>query len=319
MLRYHIDINLGPGLNIHRHPLCGRNFEYFSEDPYVTGRYATMIAKALFEQGVYCTLKHFAVNSQEFERGSENEVVSERALREIYLRGFEMAVRSGYVRSIMTSYNRINGLASSGNYDLTTKVLRNEWGYNGFVMTDWWSCIDDLKKGTFTIKNLTAMVEAQTDIFMTVPDAIYYDDDMKENIENGRLSLAQLQRIAKNILTFTMQSHAFARGQEAFMENDFSLVKDSIYETQEVQNGGVVHPNVPAGTYVAEIVYNTKGDVLAQMTVRIFVDKKDAIILILNETNGEDAITRCRVVLSENSSLWIEGEGIRSLKLMQVR
>ena len=154
---------------------------------------------------------------------------------------------------------------------------------------------------------------------MPVPDAVCYDDDIKENVENDRLSLPQLQRTAKNVLTFILQSHAFARGQESFQENDFSQVKDSIYETEEVQNRGVVTPKVEAGTYVAEIAYNTSGDVLAQMTVRIFVDKKDAIVLILNETNGEDCLTRCRVVLSENSSLCIEGEGIKSLKLLKVR
>ncbi len=319
MLKYHIDVNLGPGMNIHRHPLCGRNFEYFSEDPLITGSYASMIVKRFALKGGYSTLKHFAVNSQEFERGKENEVLSERALREIYLKGFEMAVKTGYVRSIMTSYNRINGVSACSNHDLITKILREEWGYTGFVMTDWWTAIDDYQKGTFSSDNLAAMIEAQTDVFMPVPNTMNHTDDLIEQIRSGRISLALMQRMAKNVLNFVIQSHAFSRGKVAFEENDFSNISESIYETDEVQNEKIVTPGVSAGAYIAEITYNAEGDLLAQMTVKIFIDKNDAIVLILNKTDGKDAKTRCRVLLSENSSLYISGEGIKSLKLLQVR
>lgn len=317
MLKYHIDFNLGPGMNIHRYPLCGRNFEYFSEDPHLTGVYATMIAKTFFDKGVFCTLKHFAVNSQEFRRASENEVVSERALREIYLKGFEKAVKSGCVRGIMTSYNRINGISSPSNYDLIAHVLRKEWGYQGFVMTDWWTGIDDLEKGTFSGKNIAAMIEAETDTFMVVPDATRYDDDLLSEYQNGRITLGQLQKTAKNILSVAMESHAFSRGRTAFEENDFSLAKDTVYETNEVKDGAKVTLSVPSGEYVAELTYNIEGVSLAQMTIKVFIDKKDAIILIVNKTEGEDKTTRFRVLVSENSTLWIEGEGIKSLKLLK--
>lgn len=119
LIDYSIDVVLAPGINIHRSPLCGRNFEYFSEDPMLTGAFATKIAERFTRKGVYCTIKHFAVNSQETGRRWENAILSERALREIYLRGFERAVRSGYVRSIMTAYNKVNGISTGACYDLT--------------------------------------------------------------------------------------------------------------------------------------------------------------------------------------------------------
>ena len=317
MLKYHIDFNLGPGMNIHRYPLCGRNFEYFSEDPYITGKNAMMIAEIFFKKGVFCTLKHFAVNSQEFNRGSENEVVSERALREIYLKGFEMAIKSGYVLAVMTSYNRINGVSSSSNYDLITQILRKEWGYQGLVMTDWWTAIDDLKKGTFSEKNLAAMVKAQTDVFMVVSDAIHYDDDLLESFQNKYVTPGEMQRMAKNILSVAMKSHAFSRGEVAFTENDFSSANDIVYELNALKNGEKISPLLPSGAYVAELTYNAQGSTLAQMIVRVFVDDKNPIILILNKTDGQEVSTRFRMILSEKSTFWIDGDGIQALKLLR--
>lgn len=131
---------LAPAMNIHRNPLCGRNFEYLSEDPILTGRLAAAITRGVQQKdGYYVTIKHFACNNQEDARTKVSSNVSQRALREIYLRGFEIAVKEGGAKSVMTSYNRLNGIYTPNSYDLCTKVLRCEWGFDGVVMTDWFS------------------------------------------------------------------------------------------------------------------------------------------------------------------------------------
>ena len=124
-----IDTLLGPGINIHRHPLNGRNFEYFSEDPLLTGKIAAAIVRGIASKGVHATIKHFACNSQESGRHIVNAVVSQRALREIYLKAFEIAVKEGNAQSVMTSYNPVNGYWTASAYDLNTTILRNEWGF----------------------------------------------------------------------------------------------------------------------------------------------------------------------------------------------
>lgn len=219
MLNYEIDVLLGPGMNIHRNPLNGRNFEYFSEDPLITGKFATAVTKGLRKSGVHATLKHFACNNQEIARHRVDAVVSERALREIYLKGFEIVVKEGGAQAIMTAYNPINGYWAASNYDLTTTILRHEWNYEGIVMTDWWAMMNDVIEGGEPDKRLTdSMIRAQNDLYMVVPnlgaEVNIENDNTIESLKNSTLTIGELQRNAMNICRFLMTTPAFHRTQE---------------------------------------------------------------------------------------------------------
>lgn len=208
----HIDTLLGPGLNIHRNPLNGRNFEYFSEDPYLTGTMAIAQLKALHPYDVTATIKHFACNSQEFKRSDSDSVLSERALREIYWKAFEMAVKEGGAYSIMTSYNAINGLWAAGNYDMLTTVLREEWGYMGSVMTDWWAKMNEEGQEA-TCENTTLMIKAQNDSYMVVEDAKKntMNDNAESGLASGTITRNHLARNAMNLCRFILKSPALRR------------------------------------------------------------------------------------------------------------
>lgn len=205
-----VECLLGPGMNIHRHPLNGRNFEYFSEDPFLTGTMAAAELIGLHSSGVTGTLKHFCANNQETNRHSTDSVVSERALREIYLKGFEIAVRDGKADSVMTTYGSLNGLWTAGSFDLNTTILREDWGFKGITMTDWWAEVNDRGAGQ-SKSNLAAMVRAQNDLYMVCADSSDNDDNIAESLENGTLTRGELQRNAKNILNFIMKTNAMKR------------------------------------------------------------------------------------------------------------
>ena len=204
-----IDSLLGPGINIHRHPLNGRNFEYISEDPYLTGKIAAAQVRGMAKHQIAGTIKHFCANNQETARTRANSVVSERALREIYLKGFEIAVKEGGAWSVMTTYGPVNGVWTAGSYDLCTTILRKEWGFSGIVMTDWWAMAN--YEGMTADKTMRApMAAAQNDIFMVTSDAkaSMEEDDMQKQLECGWLTCGELQRNAENILGFLLRSPA---------------------------------------------------------------------------------------------------------------
>ena len=207
MIANKVDCLLGPGMNIHRHPLNGRNFEYFSEDPFLTGTIPSAQLKGLHSAGVTGTIKHFCGNNQETDRHDTNAVISERALREIYLKGFEIAVKEGNADSIMTTYGPVNGVWTAANYDLTTQILRNDWGFTGFAMTDWWAKIN--RRGQAVDKSdLAAMAMAQNDVYMVCSCGAQNDDNILASLKDGSLQRSELQRCAANICRFLMNTHA---------------------------------------------------------------------------------------------------------------
>ena len=183
---------LAPAVNIHRNPLCGRNFEYFSEDPRLAGAMAAAITRGVQqEEGFYVTVKHFACNNQEDNRNWVSSNLTERALREIYLRAFELTVREGKAKGIMTSYNKVNGVYAPNSHDLCTKVLRNEWGFDGVVMTDWFS--------TGSNKADTALcMSAGNDLIM--PGGGSYTSEIIKGIKRGTISEEDLYRCCANVV-----------------------------------------------------------------------------------------------------------------------
>ncbi len=209
VLDFGVDVILSPGMNIHRNPLCGRNFEYYSEDPFLCGKTAAAAVRGIQAGGVSACPKHFACNSQEVNRNKNDSRVSMRALREIYLKCFEICVKESAPQNIMTSYNKINGVWSHYNYDLVTTILRKEWGYRGNVVTDWWMQ-KDVSPEFPKVRNSAYRVRAQVDVLMPggesyVKQKYVFDAEQLESLDQEEgLTRAELQRTAKNVLRFVL-------------------------------------------------------------------------------------------------------------------
>ncbi|HCT16502.1 MAG TPA: beta-glucosidase, partial [Ruminococcaceae bacterium] len=197
------DVLLAPGMNIHRNPLCGRNFEYYSEDPYLMGKIAAAAVMGIQSQGGSACPKHFACNNQEKRRNMNDSRLSERALREIYLKGFEICIKEARPKNIMTSYNRINSVYGHYNYDLCTTILRGEWGYEGNVMTDWWMKSESSHEFP-QIRDQAYRVRAQVDLLMPGGGRLNKrkpDGTLLETLGKADgITLGELQRTAANVL-----------------------------------------------------------------------------------------------------------------------
>ena len=310
-----IDSLLGPGMNIHRNPLNGRNFEYISEDPILTGRICAAQVKAMAKSGIGSTIKHFCGNNQEVGRSTSDSVISERALREIYLKGFEIAVKEGGARSVMTTYGSVNGLWTAGSYDLCTTILRKEWGFDGIVMTDWWAKSNyEGHQAEAPVK--APMVAAQNDIYMVVSDAKANpeNDDVEEMLHAGKITLGELQRNAANILGFLLKSPSILILADRICEEELeamntkeeddvdagslvSIESDSV--TQKIViDGALLHPAKGKADVIAvtnefmgdfTMKFTLKSDLgeLAQLPVSVFLDNIHKMTVSVQGTNGK--------------------------------
>lgn len=321
-----VDTLLGPGMNIHRNPLNGRNFEYFSEDPLLTGKMAAVQLRGMQKYDVTGTVKHFACNNQEHSRNFVEAVASERALREIYLKGFEIAVKEGEARSVMSTYGPVNGIWTAGSYDLLTTVLRGEWGYRGVVMTDWWAKINDEGEKA-TVQNTAAMVRGQNDLYMVTGDALSNsnEDNSMEALREGTLTRGELQRSAANICRFLLASPAYLRkvGRETELDRELkkcaeqenastgpivkvemleeAQVDSSLIDTAKGKNTTIQVAVKERGMFRLEFTCRAAegtGD-LAQLPVSVFQDKQlvETVTLAGSEKEWQTRVVRFPVPL----------------------
>ena len=220
---YGIDVLLTPGINIHRNPLCGRNFEYYSEDPLLSGKIAAAMINGIESNGVGTSLKHFAVNNQETNRLVNNSIVSERAMREIYLKGFEIAVKEAQPWTIMSSYNYINGEHASQSHRLLTEILRDEWGFEGVVISDWGAGYDE-----------AAQIRVGNDLIQPGYDKNYHN--LLNAVKNGALSMENLDRSVERILKLALKTHRY-KGNPFYENPDLT---ENAQSSRKIAEDGMV-------------------------------------------------------------------------------
>ena len=275
VLEYGCDVLLAPGMNIHRSPLCGRNFEYYSEDPVVAGKIAAAYVRGIQSQGVGTSIKHFAVNSQETNRTYVNEVVSQRALREIYLKGFEIAVKESDPWTVMSSYNQVNGEFSQQSHGLLTTILRDEWGYKGIVMTDWGA-----KEGT--VKAVIAGNDLMEPGNQTEINRII------EGVKDGTIPMADLDRNTKRMLQYIVRTPRF----QGYKYSNKPTLKENAAVTRQSATEGMVLLKNNANTLPMEGVKNvavfgiTSYDFIAGGTGSGDVNKAYTVDLMQGITNA---------------------------------
>ena len=315
LYRNQVDTLLGPGVNIRRNPLNGRNFEYYSEDPFLSGKMSVASTGGIKDGGAWGTIKHFALNGQESHRFKIDAVCSERAIREIYLKSFEMAVKEKTVMSLMTSYNPINGHWAASNYDLCTTILRKEWGYEGFVMTDWWAKMNDVVTGGEESNQDTRdMVRSQNDVYMVVnnngAEINSNGDNTEAAIIEGRLTVGELQRASMNILRFILAAPVIERELiDINVAEYFDSVTDAKYEVQKLANDakvkfeGADNATVEVdedAEYTIIVHISSPLPNLSQCTVNVHANDK---VMVVIQTSGTDGnwITQklCKVKLDK--------------------
>ena len=315
LYRNQVDTLLGPGVNIRRNPLNGRNFEYFSEDPFLSGKMSVASTGGIKDGGAWGTIKHFALNGQESHRFKIDAVCSERAIREIYLKSFEMAVKEKTVMSIMTSYNPINGHWAASNYDLCTTILRKEWGYKGFVMTDWWAKMNDVVTGGKESNQDTRdMVRAQNDAYMVVnnngAEINSNGDNTEAAIIEGRLTVGELQRASMNILRFILVAPVIERELiDTNVAEYFESASDAKYEVQKLANDakikfeGTDNATVEIdedAEYTIIVHISSPLPNLSQCTVNVHANDKVMVVIQTSGTDGKWITQKlCKVKLDK--------------------
>ena len=334
---------LGPGMNIRRHPLNGRNFEYFSEDPFVTGAMGSAMIQGLQAAGVTGTMKHFCGNNQEANRHGIDSIISERALREIYLKGYEMAVKNGG-DSVMTTYGSVNGIHTSSSFDLNTTILRDDWGFKGIVMTDWWALLNE--PGEVPNKtNFAVMLRAQNDIYMCCPDG--KTDASGENtfkaLADGTLTRAELQRTAINVCSHVMHTLAMKRllGTDEGVEiinrpasaDDINmedvefielgkdeLVIDLTYKECKANTNFVLALDVKEfGAFEASLTGSSELGELAQLPVTMFFQGIPMTSFTFNGTGGKEVTITKDIPLVTRFSICRLFVASSGLKLKQIK
>ena len=334
---------LGPGMNIIRHPLNGRNFEYFSEDPIVTGFIGSAMVQGLQAAGVTGTIKHFCGNNQEANRHGIDSIISERALREIYLKGFEIVVRNGG-DSVMTTYGIVNGIHTSSSYDLCTTILRNDWGFKGIVMTDWWALLNEPGEAP-NRTNFAVMLRAQNDIYMCCPDG--KTDASGENtfkaLADGTLTRAELQRTAINVCEHVMHTQAMKRllGTDQGVEiinrpaspDDINmedvefielgkdeLVIDLTYKESKANTNYVIALDVKEfGAFEASLTGSSELNELAQLPCTMFFQGIPMASFTFNGTGGKEVTITKEIPLVTRFSICRLFVASNGLKLKQIR
>lgn len=310
--KYNVDIWLAPGVNIHRNPLCGRNFEYYSEDPYLSGTIASALINGVQGEGIGVMIKHFVCNEKETNRGYSDSRVSERALREIYLRPFEIAVKTASPWAIMSSYNKVNGVETAENRSLLTNILRGEWGYNGIVSSDWWN-------DSIQYKELLAGQSLK----MKSGD----EAGLIGAYKSGILSREVIESHVKRVLELVMKSKAATRMQEeAFIEisgdgKTVFLSIDSTWKSSEIgmeeckdKNGTYNTTNTYGGQWMVFLI-NVKES--GKYKVEIRVASNDGSGTIDFQVDGKNAGTFRNTTKTGDWQRWAKSSGRLTLNLTE--
>lgn len=266
-----VQVILSPGINMKRSPLCGRNFEYYSEDPVLAGEMAAAYVNGVQSKGVGACVKHFAVNNQEYQRDSMSSVIDDRTLREIYLRAFEIVVRKAQPWVVMSSYNQVNGIFSSQNPYLLSDILRKEWGYQGITLSDWWSVHDRV-----------AGIRARLDLEMPGGDSIAsaHDSSIVDAVKKGTLALSELDLVVTDLLKTILKANTLRQANATYDKERHHLLARRIASESIVLLKNEDHILPLAGSGDDQLVFNKTGNISGYKTIAIIgaYARKDTLV-----------------------------------------